>query len=341
MNENDASDRLAHIVEASQRLTQLCAGSGGAPPNDEIFTLAVERLFMIVGEAAFKLSRLSKGQFPGVPWRDIVGLRHRLVHNYTGISPNRLFDIAKNDLPSLLGALEAPQAQGRHFPFPIKICGLSTPATMEAALDAGADMVALNFYPKSPRSVGIEQATALAAIARDKALLVALAVDPSDALLDAICSAVRPDLLQLHGTETPERLDEITARWELPTMKALGVGSADDLAQVTRYRPHIDRLLLDAKPPKDAAYPGGHGRTFDWATLKALDRFTPFMLSGGLTPDNVAEAIRAVCAMGVTLAGVDVSSGVESAPGVKDIGKMRAFVAAARAASQEQQDKLA
>jgi phosphoribosylanthranilate isomerase len=217
--------------------------------------------------------------------------------------------------------------------FPIKICGLSTPDTMAAALDAGADMVGLVFHRKSPRSLSLETAAELAAMARGKAIIVALTVDPSDEGIDAIMSHVNPDLIQLHGSETPERCTQISERIDRPVMKALGVAEAADLAAIKAYRPHIDRLLLDAKPPKDAAYPGGHGKTFDWAILKGLDPFMPFMLSGGLTPENVGEAITIVKALGITLAGVDVSSGVESAPGVKDVDKIKAFIANARTAS--------
>jgi phosphoribosylanthranilate isomerase len=216
--------------------------------------------------------------------------------------------------------------------FEIKICGLSTPDTMQAALDAGADMVGLVFHRKSPRSVSLEVAARLADMARGKALVVALTVDPSDEGLDAIMAQVKPDLIQLHGQETPARLDEIATRWKVPVMKAIGVAEAADLAAIKSYRPHADRLLLDAKPPKNAAYPGGHGKTFDWAILRSLDPLMPFMLSGGLTPDNVSEAISTVKALGVTLTGVDVSSGVESAPGVKDVDKIYSFIANARQA---------
>jgi phosphoribosylanthranilate isomerase len=219
--------------------------------------------------------------------------------------------------------------------FEIKICGLSTSDTMAAALDAGADMVGLVFHRKSPRSVSLEIAGELTAMARGKALVVALTVDPSDEGLDAIMTRVNPDLIQLHGSESPERCAELAERAKRPIMKALGVAEVADLASLTHYHPHVDRLLLDAKPPKDAAYPGGHGKTFDWSILKSLDPFMPFMLSGGLTPQNVGEAIRTVRGLGVTLAGVDVSSGVESAPGLKDAHKIRAFVENARSASEK------
>ncbi|MGL4634548.1 MAG: phosphoribosylanthranilate isomerase [Beijerinckiaceae bacterium] len=214
----------------------------------------------------------------------------------------------------------------------MKICGLSTPETMAAALDAGADMVGLVFHRKSPRSVSLELAADLGQQARGKALVVALTVDPSNEGIDAIREKANPDLIQLHGSETPERCAAISERIERPVMKALGVATVADLDALKAYRPQVDRILLDAKPPKDAAYPGGHGKTFDWQVLKGLDPFMPFMLSGGLSADNVGEAIRTARQLGVTLAGVDVSSGVESAPGVKDIAKIRAFVENAREA---------
>jgi phosphoribosylanthranilate isomerase len=212
----------------------------------------------------------------------------------------------------------------------IKICGLSTPETMRAALDAGADMIGLNFHPLSPRFVDLEKAATLAALARGRALVVALAVDPTDEALHAILSRVSADMVQLHGAETPERVGEVRRRFGLPVLKAIGVGSEADLALVRAHHGVADRLLLDAKPPKDAAYPGGHGRTFDWTLLATLGPDAPFMLSGGLASGNVRAAVAAVRAMGLKLEGVDVSSGVESAPGVKDESKMRDFIAAAR-----------
>lgn len=216
--------------------------------------------------------------------------------------------------------------------FPVKICGLSTPETMAAALDAGADMVGLVFHRKSPRSISLETAAGLADQARGRASVVALTVDPSDEGIDAIMKIVNPDLIQLHGQETPERCAALSERIERPIMKAVGIAEPSDLAMLKAYRPHVDRLLLDAKPPKDAAYPGGHGKTFDWQILKDLDPFMPFMLSGGLTAENVGEAIRTLRDLGVTLAGVDVSSGVESTAGIKDIAKIRAFIENAREA---------
>jgi len=220
-------------------------------------------------------------------------------------------------------------------PFLIKICGLSTAETMNAALDAGADMIGLVFHRKSPRSVSLETAATLAEIARGRATIVALSVDPSDEGLDAIMRHANPDLFQLHGSETPERCVEVKALTGRPVMKVLGVAESADLAALPLYVPHAAQFLLDAKPPKDAAYPGGQGKTFDWQVLKALDPHTPFLLSGGLTPENVGTAIATVRSLGLALAGVDVSSGVESAPGVKDIAKIQAFIRNARTASLE------
>ncbi|WNJ90451.1 phosphoribosylanthranilate isomerase [Bosea sp. 685] len=213
--------------------------------------------------------------------------------------------------------------------FAVKICGLSTPETLAVALDAGADMIGLNFHPKSPRFVTVEQATALAAMARGRAEIVALIVDWDETQAMSLVEAVKPDWLQLHGRETPEQLRALKAATGLPVMKALGIASAKDLAAVEAYRGVADHILLDAKPPKGAAYPGGHGRPFDWTLLAELDPGLRFMLSGGLDPANVAEAIRIT-----RPAGVDVSSGVETAPGVKDAGRIRDFIAAARAGAQ-------
>lgn len=214
----------------------------------------------------------------------------------------------------------------------VKICGLSTPETLEAAIGAKADMIGLNFHPKSPRFVSLEQAAVLAAQARGRTKVVALVVNAEDGLLAAIADLVQPDFWQFHGEESPARMAEVKSRFGLPIIRALGIGAPEDLARLREYAPGADLLLLDAKPPKDAAYPGGHGRPFDWSILSVLDRSLPFMLSGGLRPETVAGAIRAVRALGVSLTGVDVSSGVESAPGVKDGAAIAAFVAAARAA---------
>jgi len=209
--------------------------------------------------------------------------------------------------------------------FAIKICGLSTPETLRAALDAGADMIGLNFHPKSPRFVTLERASELAAMARGKAEIVALIVDWEEQRAAELAQALKPDWLQLHGRETPEQTARLRRTAGLPVMKALGISEAADLKAVASYRDAADLILLDAKPPKDAAYPGGHGRPFDWGLLAELDPGFRFMLSGGLDPANVAEAIRIT-----RPAGVDVSSGVESAPGVKDPARIADFIAAAR-----------
>lgn len=211
--------------------------------------------------------------------------------------------------------------------FLIKICGLSTPQTLVAALEAGADMIGLNFHPRSPRHVTVERAIDLAAMAQGRAQIVALIVDWDESQAVALVERLKPDWLQLHGRETPEQVRSIKAATGLPLIKALGIAGPEDLAAIETYRGIADLILLDAKPPKDAAYPGGHGRVFDWGLLSDLDRDLRFMLSGGLDPANVAQAIAAV-----RPAGVDVSSGVESAPGVKDIGRIAEFGAAARRA---------
>lgn len=214
--------------------------------------------------------------------------------------------------------------------FPIKICGLSTPETLEAALAAGAEMIGLNFHPKSPRYVTPERAAELADQARGRTGIVALVVDYTPEQAAELARIVRPDWMQLHGRETPEQVAAIRAATGLPVMKALGVATAADLDQIALYHGVADRILLDAKPPKDAAYPGGHGRPFDWTLLSSLDPAFRFMLSGGLDPANVAEAIRITRPVGV-----DVSSGVESAPGVKDVDRIAEFVRAARSAAED------
>jgi phosphoribosylanthranilate isomerase len=209
----------------------------------------------------------------------------------------------------------------------IKICGLSTAQTLDAALAAGADMVGFVFFEKSPRFVGLDHARELGEQARGIAKIVALSVDPSDRMLAAIVRALAPDFLQLHGSESPERVAEIRRLLEIQTIKAIGVEGAEDLARASAYADTADWLLIDAKPPKGAILPGGNGVAFDWSLARAFTPSKPWLLSGGLTADNVAEAIALSGARAV-----DVSSGVESAPGVKDVGKVTAFVQAARAA---------
>jgi phosphoribosylanthranilate isomerase len=209
----------------------------------------------------------------------------------------------------------------------VKICGLSTPASVEAAVRAGADMVGFVFFPPSPRHVSPQTAAALAAPARGHAQIVALTVDATNAALSEIVDALRPDILQLHGHEMPERLTELRLMFGLPLMKAIGVSSQDDLGILPAYA-QADRFLLDAKPRPESGLPGGNGLPFDWRTLQGLNVGPPIMLSGGLDPRNVGEAIRIAQPQGV-----DVSSGVERAPGIKDDAKIEAFIHAARAAS--------
>lgn len=209
----------------------------------------------------------------------------------------------------------------------VKICGLKTPETLEAAIEAGADWVGFVFFPKSPRHVTLDLAAELGRIVQGRAKKVALSVDADDADLDAIEKALEPDMHQLHGQESPERVNAIRARFGHPVMKAIGIAEAADLDAARAFSAAADWLLLDAKPPKNAILPGGNGLPFDWHLLAGLDLQKPFMVSGGLDPANVGKAI----AMSRP-AGVDISSGVETAPGVKDPAKIRAFVAAARAA---------
>jgi phosphoribosylanthranilate isomerase len=219
----------------------------------------------------------------------------------------------------------------------VKICGLSTPETLDAALQAGADLVGFVRFAQSPRHVELEAGRSLSAQARGKALRVALVVDADDDGLAATIEALDPDILQLHGSETPERAAAIRARFGRPVMKAIGVAEPADLAQVGLHA-GADHLLLDAKPPRTAgALPGGNGLAFDWRLLAGLDPALRFMLSGGLNPGNVAAAI------GLTGArAVDVSSGVESRPGKKDPAKIDAFVTSARAAfASQSKDKVA
>jgi phosphoribosylanthranilate isomerase len=209
----------------------------------------------------------------------------------------------------------------------VKICGLSTPATLEAALDAGADMVGFVFFPKSPRHVELATARALGRQARGRAKIVALTVDADDDALLRITDALAPDLLQLHGRETPGRVQRIGEVGARPTMKAIGVATRADLSAAEPYDSVADFLLIDAKPPGNAALPGGNGRPFDWGLARGFHPRRPWLLSGGLDPSTVGAAIAESRARGV-----DVSSGVESAPGVKDEGKIRAFIGAARRA---------
>lgn len=208
----------------------------------------------------------------------------------------------------------------------VKICGLTAPEHVRAAVAAGARYVGFNFFPKSPRYAPIPLAAALAAEVPVGVAKVALAVNFSDAQLDEIVAGVPLDMLQLHGGESPERVAEIKQRYGLPVIKAIGVAEAEDLAAIDLYSEVADQLLIDAKPPKNSELPGGNGLPFDWWLLAGRKYWRrPWMLSGGLNPDNVAEAIRMTGARQV-----DVASGVESAPGVKDAGLIQAFIDATR-----------
>jgi len=221
------------------------------------------------------------------------------------------------------------------MPLLVKICGLSTVETLEVALEAGADAVGFVFFPPSPRHLAYDTARALGARVKGRAEKVALSVDADDATLAAIVDALRPDALQLHGKEAPARVAAIKQRFGLPVMKAIAVATRADLAAVADYAGVADRLLFDARAPREATRPGGLGRSFDWRLLEKLDPGIPFMLSGGLDAGNVAEALRITRARAV-----DVSSGVERAPGEKDPDKIRAFVRAARAAEAELAGKI-
>ncbi len=216
----------------------------------------------------------------------------------------------------------------------VKICGLSTAETLEVALEGGADMIGLNFFPKSPRAVSLEAGAELAARVRGRAEIVALTVDMDDEGIDAIVDAVRPDWLQLHGHETPERVAALQVRTGLGVLMAIGIRTADDIARIPAYAAVADGLLLDAKAPAGAVLPGGNGVPFDWSLLDGIDPALPYMLSGGLDPDTVAAALALTGARGV-----DVSSGVESAPGVKDVARIKAFIAAVRGAAAKEDDR--
>jgi len=206
----------------------------------------------------------------------------------------------------------------------VKICGLRSPADIAAVASAGAAYAGFVFFPKSPRHVTLDQARALAHAAPVGLAKVALTVDADDALLDSITEAVPLDMLQLHGHESPDRVAEIRSRYGLPVMKAIGVADEGDLAAIFDYATVADQLLIDAKPPRNAPLPGGNGLSFDWRLVAQRRWLRPWMLAGGLTPENVAEAIRLTNARQV-----DVSSGVESAPGIKDPARIAAFTAAA------------
>ena len=210
----------------------------------------------------------------------------------------------------------------------IKICGLKTPEALDVALAAGADLVGFVFFPPSPRHVSFEIAHVLGEQVRGRAQKVALSVDATDEELAASIEALRPDLLQLHGREGPDRVTAVRKRFGLPVMKALPIAERADLFPIRLYDTVADHLIFDARATGEVTRPGGLGKSFDWRLLDALAVNVPFMLSGGLHAGNVAEALRITAAPGV-----DVSSGVERAPGEKDPDKIRAFVAAARDAA--------
>lgn len=209
----------------------------------------------------------------------------------------------------------------------IKICGLKTPDALDAALRGGASHVGFIFFPKSPRNVEPALAGSLRQAAKGRAKAVAVTVDADDAFLDRIVAAMQPDMLQLHGKETPARVAEVKARYRLPVMKAFSVSEAADLARITPFRGVADRFLFDARPPRGSELPGGNGVSFDWRLLAALDRDVDYMLSGGLDAANIGEALRQA-----NPPGIDVSSGVETAPGVKDAALIEEFFKAVRSA---------
>ncbi|MFL6828012.1 MAG: phosphoribosylanthranilate isomerase [Bradyrhizobium sp.] len=211
----------------------------------------------------------------------------------------------------------------------VKICGLSTRETLEVALDAGADMVGFVFFPPSPRHLSLENARELGQRTKRRAAKVALTVDADDATIANIVEALQPDLLQLHGSENPEQLRDIKRKFGLPLMKVIAVETAADLASLSAYADIADRILFDARAPEDATRPGGLGAVFDWHVLEKLDLKLPFMVSGGLDAQNLAQALRVSRA-----GGVDVSSGVERSPGIKDPEMIRAFIRAARATEE-------
>ncbi|MEB8387885.1 phosphoribosylanthranilate isomerase [Rhodobacteraceae bacterium KMM 6894] len=207
----------------------------------------------------------------------------------------------------------------------VKMCGLTRAADVSAAVTAGAAYIGLNYFAPSPRFLSIEAMRAIALTIPVGVAKVALVVDADNAALDALTTGVPLDMLQLHGHETPARVAEVKQRYGLPVMKVLGIGGPEDLAQIDAHSAVADQLLVDTKPPKGASRPGGNAMAFDWGLITGRRWSVPWMLAGGLTPDNVAEAVRATGARQV-----DVASGIESAPGIKDAALMRAFVSAAK-----------
>ena len=211
----------------------------------------------------------------------------------------------------------------------VKICGLSSAASLGAALDAGADMVGFVFFEASPRHVTLDRARALGGQVAGRARKVALTVDADDDALAAIIEAASPDMLQLHGNETPQRVADVQARFGLPVMRALGLATPRDVDQIAQFDGVADYLLFDARAPQSATRPGGNGESFDWTLLRGLVPRRPWLLAGGLRADTIADAMRATGARGF-----DVSSGVETTPGVKDLAEIARFVARARHAGE-------
>lgn len=207
----------------------------------------------------------------------------------------------------------------------IKICGLTTADTLAAAIDGGADFVGAVIFPKSPRHIAPDVAGELFEPARGKARIVAVVVDPEDALLETIGRTLKPDLVQLHGRETPERVAAVRALTGAGVIKALPIRTSEDLDAAEEWEPHVDHLMFDAKPPEGSVLPGGVGRSFDWSLLSDRAFKKRWFLAGGLNPDNVVQALALT---GAPMA--DVSSGVESAPGVKDAARIAAFLQAVR-----------
>ncbi len=212
----------------------------------------------------------------------------------------------------------------------VKICGLTEPAGVAAALDAGADYLGFVFTPDSPRSIAPAEAAQLAEPARGKAKIVAVLVNPGDKLLQKVVHHLAPDYLQLHGREKPERVRTIWKKFHIPVIKAFAVSNGRDVADTARYARTAAMFLLDAKAPKDTAQAGGHGAAFDWSILQGQSLEKHWLLAGGLDPSNIAAAIAQTGAKAV-----DVSSGVESSPGVKDPQKIAAFIEAAKASGEE------
>ena len=220
--------------------------------------------------------------------------------------------------------------------FDIKICGLKTPEAVEAALNGGATHIGFIFFQKSPRHMTPADAGRLREAAQNRAKVVAVTVDADDATLDEIVRELKPDMLQLHGHETPQRVADVKKRYGLPVIKAFAVREASDLDAITPYKGIADRFLFDAKPPKGADLPGGNGVSFDWTLLDALDADVDYMLSGGLNAGNIAEALQKTRAPGI-----DVSSGVERAPGEKDVRLIEEFFQAVATADERPSAKRA